>query len=111
MIEKSDKVTAKLIIERSHKDANLWLHTNPVKWKPMWKLNKTQFQDGLRIRYNLEPLAIPTYCPALNCGIPLSIEHSDNCKYTGLIIRRHDDIKQIMAKHAEKAFGIGRVAI
>ena len=52
MANKADKVTAILIMERSYKDGNLWLHANPLRWKPMWKLNKNEFQDGIRIRYN-----------------------------------------------------------
>ena len=98
----SDIISAKILRERAYKDVNLWLHTAPLKWKPLWKLKTKDFQDGLRIRYNLEPLGNPSICPALKCSEPLSITHSDSCKYAGLIIRRHDSIKNILARYSEK---------
>jgi hypothetical protein len=97
--------------ERSNINANLWLYTNPFKWKPLWILSKQEFQDGIRARYNMCPNALVTRCPARDCGELFTITHSDNCKKAGLIIRRHDRIKHIIAKHAENAFGAGSVAI
>ena len=107
----SDIITSKMIKERSCINASLWLHTIPFKWKPLWTLSKMEFQDGLMIRYNLIPLSIPVNCPAPNCGKPFTIVNADSCKYAGLIIRRHDRVKTIIGKHAERAFGLGAVAL
>ena len=54
---------------------------------------------------------LPFICPALNCRAEFDLIHCDICPHGGVIHRRHDYIKSILAHHAEKAFGCSSVDI
>ena len=57
-------------------------------------LNKTEFQDALRLRY-VKPLAnIPKNCA---CGKTNSIDHSLSCKMGGFVSLRHNQVRDLEA--------------
>ena len=91
--------------ELSIPSANAWLHALPVHWKPNLSLPKNDFQDALLIRFNKLPNDLPAVCPAQDCNEEFNLAHADVCPIGGVINRRHDYIKIIVAKYAEKAFG------
>ncbi len=43
--------------------------------------------------YSKEPKDPPCQCEAPSCRKPFSLEHALNCKHGGLVIRRHNEIK------------------
>ena len=53
----------------------------------------------------MEPMNLPTVCPAQNCRTAFSVEHSDICTAGATTIHRHNHIRDIIASYAEKAFG------
>ena len=91
--------------------ANSWINCIPVAWKPQLLLPKSDFHDALLLRFNKAPSDIPTICPATNCQEPFSLIHSDICTKGGVIHRRHDYIKMILARYAEFAYGNNSVVI
>ena len=90
---------------------NSWLNVIPVKWKKHLLLGKREFQDAFLLRFNKKPMDLPIVCPALNCRAEFDLIHCDICPHGGVIHRRHDYIKSILAHHAEKAFGCSSVDI
>ena len=50
-------------------------------------------------------------CPARACNSYFSIHHSDSCAKGSTVIRRHDNIKNILARHSERAYGKGSITI
>ena len=53
----------------------------------------------------------PFICPAQRCMEPFNLKHIDSCPYGGVVIRRHEYIKNIFSKHAEKSFGTACVSV
>ena len=61
--------------------ASSWLNALPIK-EQNFCLNKEEFSDALRLRYNFDLTNIPSSCP---CGERFSIEHALSCKKGGLL--------------------------
>ena len=85
--------------EKRQSDANLecgvsnWLTTLPLKeWG--YDLNKQQFWDALRIRYDWNLERLPANCV---CGEKFDISHALSCKKGGLITLRHNELRDITA--------------
>ena len=65
------------------KGASNWLSVLPLK-NYNFSLNKSEFKDGLHLRYGWEPLNTPYTCP---CGQPFTLTHAPHClkgRYTHL---------------------------
>lgn len=91
--------------------SNHWLNCVPLSWKPLWKLSKTEFEDGINIRFHQLPNGTPLICPAENCHESFDLAHMDQCTSGGLIIKRHDYIKVILARFAESTYGTNSIEI
>ncbi|MGL4997609.1 MAG: hypothetical protein ACRC5T_01270, partial [Cetobacterium sp.] len=50
-----------------------------------------EFRDGLRMRYGLPPQDLPDKCDG--CGQNFTVEHAMSCKKGGLVLIRHNDVK------------------
>ena len=53
------------------KEASSWLNAMPLKEQGL-RLNKQEFRNSLRMRYNLPLSDLPSYCP---CGESVSVKH------------------------------------
>ena len=65
-----------------------WLTTLPITDEG-YVLNKQQFWDALRIRYNWEIPRLPSNCA---CGSKFELQHILSCKKGGFVIMRHNNI-------------------
>ena len=54
-------------------------------------LSKREFCDTARLRYGLTPPNLPAKCDG--CNSKFDMDHTLNCKHGGLVIQRHDEIK------------------
>ena len=75
------------------KGASSWLNTLPLK-RYHFDLTKTEFRDGLALRYGREPLKTPAMCP---CGELFSLSHSLQCNKGGYTQMRHNEIRDTFA--------------
>ena len=88
-------LTAKHVIEQTRdKGASSWLNALPIEDMD-FSLNKEEFQDALRLRYNIKLENLPSKC---FCGDSFNINHALTCKKGGFIAERHDNIKNILTK-------------
>jgi hypothetical protein len=55
------------------------------------ELSVDEFRDSLRLRFGLNPAALPHRCEG--CGQRFSVEHAMSCKQGGLVMQRHNDVK------------------
>ena len=78
----------------SGKKASSWLAALP--WKRYgFTLTKSQFRDGLALRYGWEPKNLPAKCP---CGETLTVAHSLDCGNRGYTHMIHGEICDTFAK-------------
>ncbi|KAL3768952.1 hypothetical protein ACHAWO_004062 [Cyclotella atomus] len=86
--------------------AGIWLTCVPSRLHGT-ELSGEEFRDNLRLRYNLNPLSIPSVCDG--CGAKMTVEHALSCKVGGLVHIRHDDVADEFGHLCELAFSKGRV--
>lgn len=73
------------------KGASSWLTSLPLV-DFGFVLNKTEFHDALRLRYNKPLPNIPTYCA---CGKSNSANHALTCKKGGFVSLRHNQVRDL----------------
>ena len=71
--------------------ASSWLNTLPIREQQL-DLNKGQFVDAVRLRYNQPLKNLPSHCP---CGSKFNVEHALNCKKGGFVAQRHDQLRDL----------------
>ena len=74
------------------KDGNIssWLSVLPLA-RSQFDLSAQEFRDGLALRYRKPLLSFPAVCDG--CGAPFSIEHALDCRFGGLVTRRHNEVR------------------
>ena len=74
------------------KGASSWLTAVPLVDQGL-VLNKQEFRDSLRLRYNM-PLS--DLLSKWVCGEKYTICHAMSCKKGGFIVQRHDDVRNLL---------------
>ena len=77
-----------------------WLTSLPLKSEG-YDLNKREFFDALALRYRWPIRRLPTHC---SCGKPFDVDHAMTCLKGGFIHRRHDDLRDLLAKSLKEVF-------
>jgi hypothetical protein len=80
------------------KGASSWLNALPIE-EQNFVLNKGEFKDALRLRYNIELENLPTTCP---CGERFDVTHALSCGKGGFVIERHDNVKNTLTSLLNK---------
>ena len=73
--------------------ASSWLTVLPLQTYG-FALNKGEFRDAIKLRYNKELRGIPSRCP---CGQKFDLNHALNCKKGGFVTIRHNNIRDFEA--------------
>lgn len=71
------------------------------------ELSRQEFRDSLYLRYALTPPDLPSLCDG--CGQKFSVPHALDCPNGGLIIARHNELRDELCDLAVRA--IGRPAV
>ena len=74
--------------------ASNWLTSLPLKDQG-YALNKQQFWDALRIRYNWFIPRLPAECA---CGAKFDVSHALSCKKGGFVSMPHNEVRDITGK-------------
>ena len=85
LLTKDEKYAIKLAKE---KGASCWLNALPLK-KYHFDLTKSEFRDGIALRYGWEPVKLPSNCA---CNEPFTVSHALHCPKGGYTHIRHNDI-------------------
>ena len=75
----------------SEKGSSVWLTVVPLH-EFGFNLNKREFRDAIKLRYDWPIEDIPTRCV---CGDIFSVDHSVVCKKGGFIIQRHNELRDL----------------
>ena len=82
----------RLIEQARGKRASSWLNAMPLEEHGL-ALNKQEFRDSLRLRYNLPLSNLPNHCA---CGDRLTVSHALSCKRGGFVVQRPDGIRELL---------------
>ena len=77
----------------NQKGSSSWLNALPLE-RYNFNLNKSEFRDGLCLRYSWEPKNLPSQCL---CGQTFNLTHSLQCAKGGYTIVRHNEIRDTFA--------------
>ena len=77
----------------TEKGASNWLTVLPLK-DMGYNLNKGEFRDAVKLRYDWEIDDKPTVCV---CGDAFTIDHAMICRRGGFIIQRHNELRDLEA--------------
>jgi len=58
--------------------------------RSQFDLSAQEFRDGFALRYKKPLLSLPSVCDG--CGTSFSIEHALDCRFGGLVSRRHNEV-------------------
>ena len=83
-------------------DLSCWLSIMPIK-KDNFDLTAQEFRDALAIRYKKLLLNIPPSCDGY--GAPSCLDHFLVCRKGGLIIQRHNEIRNVIGDLAALVWG------
>lgn len=78
----------------TEKGASNWLTVIPIK-EMNFNLNKIEFRDAIKLRYDWEIADLPATC---TCGDLFTVDHSMVCRHGWLIIQRHNKIRDLKRK-------------
>ncbi|KAL9957248.1 hypothetical protein ACROYT_G038862 [Oculina patagonica] len=85
--------TQRAIDLATEKGASNWLTVLPLK-DMGYNLNKGEFRDAVKLRYDWEIDDKPTVCV---CGDAFTIDHAMICRRGGFIIQRHNELRDLEA--------------
>ena len=60
-----------------------------------FNLNKREFRNGIRLRYDWEIPDAPSVCV---CGDEFTVDHAMVCRHGGFIIQRHNELRDLEAE-------------
>ena len=83
-------------------DLSAWLSVMPIE-QDNYDLTAQEFRDALAVRYKKPLLCIPSHCDG--CGAPSSLDHFLICKKGGLIVQRHNEIRDAIGDLAALLWG------
>ena len=78
----------------TEKGASNWLTVIPIK-EMNFNLSKREFRDAIKLRYDWEIADLPAMC---TCGDLFTVDHAMVCRHGGLIIQRHNEIRDLEAE-------------
>ena len=77
----------------TEKGSSNWLTVIPLK-ELDYNLNKKEFRDAIKLRYDWEITDTPTICAY---GDGFSVDHAMVCQRGGFIIQRHNELRDLKA--------------
>ena len=88
----------RLVNQSRDKGASSWLNAMPPADKGL-ALNKQEFRDSLRLRYDLPLVDLPSHCI---CGDKFTVSHALSCKKGGFVAQRHDGVRNLLTAFIDK---------
>ena len=87
-------ITQRAVDLACEKGASSWLTVIPLKDMD-FDLNKREFRDAVRLRYDWPIPDNPSVCV---CGSMFTVDHAMICQRGGLVIQRHNEIRDLQAE-------------
>ena len=85
-----DPMQQRAILRARDGNISSWLSVLPLA-RSQFDLSAQEFRDGLALRYRKPLLSLPSVCDG--CGAPISVDHALDCRFGGLVTRRHNEVR------------------
>ena len=76
------------------KGSSVWLTVLPLR-EMGFNLNKMEFRDAIKLRYDWPVDDIPSTCV---CGVIFTVDHAIICKRGGFVTQRHNELRDLEAE-------------
>ena len=86
--------TKRMLDLTAEKGTSVWLTVLPLR-DMGFNLNKREFRDAIKLRYDWPVDDIPSTCV---CGDVFTVDHAMICKRGGFVIQRHNELRDIEAE-------------
>ena len=86
--------TLRQVEQTRDKGASSWLNAIPYE-EHGFSLNKQEFRDSIRLRYNMRLKNLPQKCA---CEQNFSVDHALSCKKGGFVAQRHDNVRDLLIR-------------
>ena len=87
-----------LVNQSRDKGASSWLNAIPLADQGL-AVNKQEFRDSLRLRYDLPLVDLPSHCI---CGDKFTVGHALSCKKRGFVAQRRDGVRNLLTTFIDK---------
>ena len=78
----------------AEKGSSVWLTVLPLR-EMGFNLNKREFRDAIKLRYDWPVDDIPSTCV---CGDAFTVDHAMICKRGGFVTQRHNELRDLEAE-------------
>ena len=92
--EMAPRKTQRALDLATEKGSSVWLTVLPLQ-DLGFNLNKREFRDAVKLRYDWPVEDIPSTCA---CGEAFTVDHSMICKLGGFITQRHNELRDLEAE-------------
>ena len=92
--EMAPRKTQRALDLATEKGSSAWLTVLPLQ-DLGFNLNKREFRDAVKLRYDWPVKDIPSTCA---CGEAFTVDHSMICKLGGFITQRHNELRDLEAE-------------
>ena len=90
------------------KDTGAWLWVMPSYYHGT-DLSAQEFRDALHLRYARTPPDLPSSCDG--CGQSFTMDHALECQHGGLVIIRHNEVRDELVDLASRVFSPSAVRV
>ena len=97
-----DPYRQRAILRAKDQNISAWLSALPLV-KNHFDLAAQEFRDALALRYKKSLSQMPKLCDG--CGAEFSTEHALDCRFGGLVSRRHNEIRDAIGDLASLVWG------
>ncbi len=101
VIGKLDLLQRRSVIRAGTEKISAWLTVLPLS-KNQFDLSPQEFRDALAIRYKRPLLNVADLCDG--CGSVFSLSHALSCRKGGLVIRRHNEVRDAIGDLASQVW-------
>ena len=81
----------------AEKGSSVWLTVLPLR-EMGFNLNKREFRDAIKLRYDWPVDDIPSTCV---CGDAFTVDHAMICKRGGFVTQRHNELEGLRSRTPE----------
>ena len=90
VIGRFDGVKQRAVLRGRQEKVSNWLTVLPLA-RHHFDLSAQEFRDALAIRYKKPLICVPDVCDG--CGAEFTLSHALSCRKGGLVIRRHNEVR------------------